>query len=62
MYMLNEMSAAVLDAYAGLDESLPEGWRERDEGFALLLGISPEAGEALFRVMRRSGGFRPGGW
>ena len=61
MHLLNEMSAAVLDAYAGLDESLPEGWRERDEGFALLLGISPEAGEALFRAMRRSGGFRPGG-
>ena len=62
MQLLNEMSAAVLDAYAGLDESLPEGWRDHDDGFVIMLGIGPEAGESIFRAMRRSGGFRPGGF
>lgn len=62
MQLLNEMSTAVLDAYAGLDASLPEGWREHDDGFVVMLGIGPEAGESLFRAMQRSGGFRPGGF
>lgn len=58
MQLLNEMSAAILDTYAGLDESLPEGWREHDDGFLIMLGISPDAGESLFRAFRHGGGFR----
>ena len=55
MQLLNSMSAAVLDAYAGLDEKLPAGWRERDEGFNVMLGIGPDAFNPLFETLRRSG-------
>jgi hypothetical protein len=61
MQMVNEISTAVLDAYAGLDASLPEGWREHDDG-VIMFWVGPDAGEAFGRAMRRPGGFRPGGF
>ena len=55
MQLLNNMSAAVLETYAGLDETLPAGWRDRDDGFNVMLGIGPDAFNPLFETLRRSG-------
>ncbi|MBP5544895.1 MAG: hypothetical protein ILM98_12525 [Kiritimatiellae bacterium] len=55
MQLMNNISAAVLDTFAGLDEALPEGWRESDEGFVVMMGIDPGSVDSLFRAMRRTG-------
>ena len=55
MQLLNNMSAAVLDAYTGLDEALPKGWRDRDEEFNVMLGIGPDAFNPLVNSLRKSG-------
>lgn len=63
MQLLNNISTAVLDAYDGLDASLPEGWRESDDGFVVMMGINPDSGDALFRSLIKAGvmGRGPGG-
>lgn len=53
--LIYNMSAAVMDAYAGLDEVLPGGWRERDEEFNVLFGIGADAMNPLFDTLRQSG-------
>ena len=54
--MMNEMSEAALDAYDGLDEVLPEGWRKSGGSFNMLFGMSPTSLEPVFDAMRRTGG------
>jgi len=54
--LIYNMSAAVIDTYAGLDEVLPEGWRERDEEFNVLFGIGADAMNPLFDTLMQNGG------
>ena len=55
MQLFNEMSSAVLDVYAGLDETMPDGWREKDSEFNVWLGIGPDAADPLFDALRKVG-------
>lgn len=55
--IMNEMSTAALDAYAGINEVLPEGWREKGGDFNMLFGMSPSSMNPLFDAMRRAGVF-----
>lgn len=55
--ILNEMSAAAIDAYAGIGEVLPEGARENGGEFNMMFGLSPSSLNPLFDAMRRSGAF-----
>ncbi len=55
--MMNEMSSVALDAYTGLDEVLPEGWRKAGDGsFNVMFGISPSSLEPIFDAIQRSSG------
>ena len=62
MQLLNNVSAAVIDAYSGLDESLPEGWREKDGEFNVMFGIGPDAINPLMDAMHKKGVFGMGGF
>ena len=55
--IMNEMSAAMLDAYDGLGEVLPEGWRENGGEFNVMFGISPGSLAPLFDALGRNGAF-----
>ena len=55
--IMNEMSTAALDAYAGINEVLPEGWREKGGDFNMIFGMSPSSMNPLFDAMRRTGVF-----
>lgn len=59
--IMNEMSAAVLDAYDGIAEVLPDGAREKGGEFNMMFGVSPSSLNSLFDAMRRSGAFGPRG-
>ena len=59
--LLNEMSAAAIDAYDGIDDALPEGWREKGGDFNMIFGMSPVSMAPLFDAMRRAGVFGPHG-
>ena len=61
MRIMNEMSAAVLDAYDGIAEVLPDGAREKGGEFNMMFGVSPSSLNSLFDAMRRSGAFGPRG-
>lgn len=56
LLMVSESSAALLDAYAGLDDVLPEGWREKDCDFNVMFGIGPDAINPLMDALRKKGG------
>lgn len=62
MQLLNNVSSAVIDAYSGLDESLPEGWREKDGEFNVMFGIGPDAINPLMDAMHKKGMFGMGGF
>ena len=55
--IMNEMSAAALDAYAGIGELVPGGQGGDDAGFNLMFGLSPDSLSPLFDSFRRSGAF-----
>lgn len=59
--IMNEMSAAAVDAYAGINDALPEGWREKGGDFNMIFGMSPVSMSPLFDAMRRAGVFGPHG-
>ncbi len=59
--IMKEMSAAAVDAYAGINDALPENWRERGGDFNMIFGMSPVSMSPLFDAMRRAGVFGPHG-
>lgn len=54
MQLINDLSALVVDSYAGLDESLPANWREADGNFNLAQVVSPEILSPLFEAAREA--------
>lgn len=54
LQFLNDMSALATDAYAGLDEVLPEGWRDGDGELNVFQVIGPDAADSLFLAARET--------
>lgn len=53
--IMNEMSEAALETYDGIDEVLPEDWRENAGEFNVMFGLDPTSFSPIFDAMRRTG-------
>ena len=54
MQFLAEMASLAESAYAGLDEVLPEGWRENDGNLNVFQVIGADAADPLFQAARET--------
>ncbi len=54
LQLLNDITSLALDSYAGLDETLPESWREADSDFNILQAIDPEAVSPIMEAAREA--------